>query len=170
TEKHANKIRHAGDKAKLISGNDESGLTYRGRFTKSSEVASIGYDISQKAHNALKWLIQKQGNLIDNRMFLIWGNDGEDVPGMADDNYDLYSLDSLFTEHVKKEEKKIAYTHEEFAKRVAANIDGYKKDLSYKSEINILVLDSATEGRIAVLYYRNMHKELYLERLKKWHS
>src|SRR5690625_24304 len=74
TEKHSNKIRHAADKAKLISGNDSSGFTFRGRFNKSEEVASISYNASQKAHNALRWLIDKQGTIIDQRVFLVWGN------------------------------------------------------------------------------------------------
>ncbi|MDU5950828.1 MAG: type I-C CRISPR-associated protein Cas8c/Csd1, partial [Paenibacillus macerans] len=34
----------------------------------------------------------------------------------------------------------------------------------------ILVLDSATTGRMAVLYFRNMDKELYLDRLAEWHT
>jgi len=55
------KIRGGGDKAKLISSNDSIGFTYRGRFTKPSQVARIGYETTQKAHNALKWLIEKQG-------------------------------------------------------------------------------------------------------------
>ncbi|MDV2687722.1 type I-C CRISPR-associated protein Cas8c/Csd1, partial [Alkalihalophilus lindianensis] len=38
-----------------------------------------------------------------------------------------------------------------------------------KSNVNILILDSATTGRLAVLYYRNMDKEIYLDRLAKWH-
>ena len=40
----------------------------------------------------------------------------------------------------------------------------------HDSEVNILILDSATTGRMACLYYRNMDKELYLDRLKNWHS
>jgi CRISPR-associated protein Csd1 len=32
-----------------------------------------------------------------------------------------------------------------------------------------MILDSATTGRMAVLYYRNMDKQLYLDRLARWH-
>ncbi|MEL7658190.1 MAG: type I-C CRISPR-associated protein Cas8c/Csd1, partial [Bacillota bacterium] len=53
TERHANKIRHAADKAKLISANDTAGFTFRGRFHNSREAAGISYEVSQKAHNAL---------------------------------------------------------------------------------------------------------------------
>lgn len=73
TDKHASKIRFGGDMAKIISGNDNSGYTFRGRFASKDQVATVGYDTSQKAHHALKWLITKQGQTIDGRVFLTWG-------------------------------------------------------------------------------------------------
>lgn len=166
TDKHANKIRNAGDKAKLISANDTSGFTFRGRFNKAGEVANISYDVSQKAHNALKWLINHQGKVIDQRVFLVWGNDKIDTPDPADDSFSIYSLG--LTPSSKKAEMK-SFTNEEFANEVAKALDGYHNDLSTKANVNILVLDSATTGRLAILNYRNMNKELYLNRLKKWH-
>ncbi|MGX1461216.1 CRISPR-associated protein Csd1 [Bacillus thuringiensis] len=166
TDKHAKKIRNASDQAKLISSNDLRGFTFRGRFTTSNEVANISYDVSQKAHNALKWLINKQGKIIDQRVFLVWGNDAEDVPDIVEDSYNIFSMDIRGT---KKREIK-SYTHEQFANEVAKAIDGYKNNLSSSENVNILLLDSATTGRLAVLYYRNMDKNLYLNKLKSWHS
>lgn len=72
TDKHPSKIRNSGDKAKLISGNDESGFTYRGRFTTKGQAVSVGYDVSQRAHNALRWLIQKQGYTRDDCAIVSW--------------------------------------------------------------------------------------------------
>ncbi|WP_347490212.1 type I-C CRISPR-associated protein Cas8c/Csd1 [Desulfoscipio sp. XC116] len=163
TERHANKIRHAADKAKLISANDTSGFTFRGRFKTSREAASISYDISQKAHNALKWLIHRQGKTIDNRVFLVWGNDPVSVPNPNDD-----ALDTI--RHSNRETEREPDTDKHYADEVRKAIDGYRNDLTYKSQVNILVLDSATTGRMAVLYYRNMDKELYLDRLTQWHE
>lgn len=60
TYKHPSKLRNTGDKAKLISANDESGFTYRGRFADKTEAISVSYEFSQKMHNALRWLIQRQ--------------------------------------------------------------------------------------------------------------
>ncbi|MFI3138077.1 MAG: type I-C CRISPR-associated protein Cas8c/Csd1, partial [Methylococcaceae bacterium] len=57
--KHPAKIRHSGDKAKLISSNDSSGYTYRGKFFEDTQACGIGFEVSQKAHNALAWLIQR---------------------------------------------------------------------------------------------------------------
>ncbi|TDQ37158.1 type I-C CRISPR-associated protein Cas8c/Csd1 [Aureibacillus halotolerans] len=163
TERHANKIRHAADKAKLISANDTSGFTYRGRFKTSKEAVGISYDVSQKAHNALKWLIQKQGKTIDDRVFLVWGSDNEQLPAPDDDPYDFFQDDD-------DEQDVIANTLYLYANEVAKAIDGYKSDLETKADVSIMILDSATTGRMAVLYYRSMEKELYLNRLKAWHA
>jgi len=65
-----------GGNAKLISSNDENGFTYRGRFTADWQAATIGYEASQKAHNALRWLIANQGTLIGGRAFLCWNPQG----------------------------------------------------------------------------------------------
>ncbi|MGG4039358.1 type I-C CRISPR-associated protein Cas8c/Csd1 [Heyndrickxia ginsengihumi] len=166
TDKHANKIRNAADKAKLISANDSSGFTFRGRFNKSNEVANISYEVSQKAHNALKWLIQRQGKIIDQRVFLVWENEKVNTYDPHEDAYDLFSLDPAQSE---KTERK-SYTNEEFAQQFSKVIDGYQNELPADSKVNIMILDSATTGRLAVLYYRNMNQNLYLDRLVKWHS
>ncbi|MEF2292555.1 type I-C CRISPR-associated protein Cas8c/Csd1 [Virgibacillus dokdonensis] len=163
TERHANKIRHAADKAKLISANDTSGFTFRGRFNKSLEAASISYDVSQKAHNALKWLILRQGYMLDERVFLVWGNDQLQTVMPIDDTFSIHP-----TAAVVEESKTNTLDH--FANEVAKAFAGYKHDLSITSNVTILIVDSATTGRLGVLYYRNMNKELYLQRLEHWHS
>jgi len=163
TERHANKIRHSADKAKLISANDNTGFTFRGRFKTSKEAAAISYDVSQKAHNALKWLIHRQGKTIDNRVFLVWGNDNNPIPDPDEDAWDLM-------QHADRQIEKEPDTDKPFAEEVKKAIGGYRNNLSYDVDVNFLILDSATTGRLAVLYYRNMNKELYLDRLEAWHE
>ncbi|MFB4212493.1 type I-C CRISPR-associated protein Cas8c/Csd1 [Shouchella sp. JSM 1781072] len=163
TERHANKIRHAADKAKLISANDTSGFTFRGRFNKSVEAMGISYDVSQKAHNALKWLIVKQGKAIDDRVFLTWANNDESLPDPGADAASFFYDDD-------EEEETEAVTGEGVAKEVSKAIGGFRHDFDYKLDVNFLTLDSATTGRMAVLYYRNINKELYLNRLESWHK
>lgn len=169
TDRHANKIRNAADKAKLISANDTTGFTFRGRFVQSKDAASISYEVSQKAHNALKWLIIRQGKTIDDRVFLVWGNDALYIP---DPSEDTFALDPEAIPDVVHKSN----TNEALAHEVAKALDGYKNKLGdgmashFQSAVNILVLDSATTGRMAVLYFRNMNKELYLDRLAKWHT
>nr|WP_223280494.1 type I-C CRISPR-associated protein Cas8c/Csd1 [Virgibacillus halodenitrificans] len=163
TERHANKIRNAADKAKLISANDTSGYTFRGRFKSGADVASISYDVSQKAHNALKWLIHRQGKVVDQRVFLVWGNENLDLPNPTEDPFSLNLLPET-------PPKKKADTQKEFAREIATAIDGYKNDLSHRADVNIIILDSATTGRLGVNYYRNLDKDVYLRKLKTWHT
>lgn len=162
TTSYANKIRHAADKAKLISGNDTSGFTFRGRFTISDEVANISYEVSQKAHNALKWLIRSQGKMIDGRVFLVWENALNIIPDPIEDTH------SFFEESAKEEI--ISFTNQEFAREVSRALDGYKMKLSPTTNINILVLDAATTGRMSIMYYRNLDNSVYFDRLKQWHQ
>ncbi|WP_028592958.1 type I-C CRISPR-associated protein Cas8c/Csd1 [Paenibacillus massiliensis] len=170
TERHANKIRNAGDKAKLISANDTSGFTFRGRFVESKDAANISYEVSQKAHNALKWLINRQGKIIDDRAFLAWSIDSVYIPDPIEDTFAL-DPDVMPTVVLKSN------TNEALAYELAKALGGYKNKLGdgadaqfQSASVNIMVLDSATTGRMAVLYYRNMNKEIYLDRLNEWHS
>lgn len=169
TERHANKIRHAADKAKLISANDTSGFTFRGRFTQSRDAASISYDVSQKAHNALKWLVNRQGKTIDQRVFLVWGNNVLDLPDPSEDTFAL-DPEAIPAVIVKSS------TNTTLATELDKALDGYRNkitaesDYFFNSEANIMILDSATTGRMAVLYYRNFNMEIFFDRLKDWHT
>lgn len=165
TELHAKRIRHPADQAKLISANDTSGFTFRGRFHDGREAAAISYKVSQEAHNALKWLINRQGKSIHNRVFLVWTYDGKPIPDTLYDSYDIFSS-SVQDETLKR----TGFTNKEFAREVASALDGYKHSLTIGTMVNILVLDAATPGRMAVIYYRNIEKNEYFDRLKQWHS
>ena len=77
---HPAKLRHGGDKAKLISANDSSGYTYRGRFTSDEEALGVGFVATQKAHNALRWLIERQGYRNGDQVFVAWEPTGKTIP------------------------------------------------------------------------------------------
>lgn len=173
--RHPNKLRNSGDKAKLISANDSSGFTYRGRFKESIEVGNISYDVSQKAHNALKWLIDRQGKQVDGRIFLVWGSKNPDMPYIADDlsshmftdfNNFLAQRDAMLVQ--KADPKKV------LAKQYGQLISGIKKNLNIEEhedeKVYILTLDAATPGRLAVLYYRDLDSKDYFEKLIIWHE
>lgn len=167
TVRHANKIRHAADKAKLISANDTSGFTFRGRFREATDVANISYEVSQKAHNALKWLIQRQAKVIDERVFLVWSNLHVDAPDPMEDTYDLSF--ALASSSVQLQEEREPETNQFAATELAKALRGYRNQLPKRARVSVLVLDSATTGRMAVLYYRDLDFHLYVERLIDWH-
>lgn len=166
TERHAKKIRYSADNAKLISSNNDFGFTFKGRFKVSRDSAIISYEVSQKAHNALKWLINRQGRMINGRVFLFWGNEKLDIVSPMDDFFNYLLQEEQ--EEVEREVK--SNTFQEYAEMIQKSFMGFKQDLSFTSEINILVLDAATPGRMNVQYYRNMNKELYLKQLENWHK
>ncbi|QQE75939.1 type I-C CRISPR-associated protein Cas8c/Csd1 [Brevibacillus composti] len=160
-DKHASRIRNSADKSKLISANDTSGFTFRGRFRNSRDAVSISYEVSQKAHNALKWLIDRQGFIVDGKVFLVWGPDRLEVPDPFGDTFSLYQ---------DEEEASGDLAHKEYANQIRRAIGGYRFDGDYKAKVIIMVLDAATPGRMSIVYYRDLNKELFLDRLQQWHE
>ena len=165
TKKHQSKIRSNGDSAKLISANDDIGFTYRGRFSESNQVVSVAYETSQKAHNALKWLVDKQGQKFGNpkegqKVFVAWGTQNQDVPKLFEDTEDC-----IFG----KEEAATISTEKEFAERLNRAIAGYGCNLDTKTEIAIIGLDAATTGRLSITYYRELNGSDFLNRVENWH-
>ena len=160
---HPSKIRNTGDKAKLISSNDSTGFTYRGRFAEPNQVVQVGYEVSQKAHNALKWLIQKQGRNFGDRVFLLWGTNKEKTPDLTADTLDLCSFETV----------DYAYTKEEIADRFNKAIAGYNAEIDSYTNLVLIGLDAATTGRLSITFYREFHgkqgNEL-IERIKEWHE
>ncbi|WP_433922696.1 type I-C CRISPR-associated protein Cas8c/Csd1 [Paenibacillus taichungensis] len=165
-DKHASRIRHSGDKSKLISANDSSGFTYRGRFRSSRDAAVVSYEASQKGHNALKWLIDRQGTTIDGKVFLVWGSTSLDLPEPQEDTFSLWDEDD--------EEATVSgdTTHKEFALQIRKAIGGYRYDGEYNSkhEVTLMTLDAATPGRMSIMYYRSLDQNEYLDRITAWHE
>lgn len=163
TSQHPNKIRNSGDKTKLISSNDNSGFTFRGRFTEANQVASISYEVSQKAHNALKWLIERQGRTIDGRVFLTWGLDELEVDSPVET--------PIQTKPFEEPQEEVQTMHS-LAKAYGKLLAGYKASTEVRNgkKIYIMTLDAATPGRLAVLYYRCFDVEEYFGKLQKWHE
>lgn len=163
TSQHPNKIRNSGDKTKLISSNDNSGFTFRGRFTEANQVASISYEASQKAHNALKWLIERQGRTIDGRVFLTWGLDELEVDSPVET--------PIQTKPFEEPQEEVQTMHS-LAKAYGKLLAGYKASTEVRNgkKIYIMTLDAATPGRLSVLYYRCFDVEEYFGKLQKWHE
>ena len=178
SENHPKKIRHSGDQAKLISSNDSSGFTYRGRFDTADEAVTISYEVSQKAHNALKYLIQKQGERIGEKVFLLWGTKGENIPEITVDTLDFSDNDEAYdwSNFTNSNEDTSIYADVKnaSAKRFNNAIMGYKKNIDYDSEYAIIGLDSATTGRMSVIYYREYFgkKQIgdLLDNIERWHT
>lgn len=145
--------------AKLISSNDTSNFTYRGRFCTADEAMTVSYEASQKAHNALKWLITNQSVIIGNRSFLCWSPEGVKVPSMVKSVLDFFGI----PEETSTEPSN-------YQKQLSDALWGYKietKNLP-ASKVVIVEFDAATSGRLAITAYREMATMDYFEHLVKW--
>lgn len=178
-DSHPAKLRNAGDKAKLISSNDSSGFTYRGRFTDDSQVAALGFEITQKAHSALRWLLARQGKVFyvksggqaKPRLALVaWAVSAVNVPDPLADSDDLLSDISIETDIKKIEKNSLGFTAQEFGVRLSKYLSGYSVKIGKTDEIIVMGIDSATPGRMAVSYYRELTGSDFLKRLESWHQ
>ncbi len=178
TTKHPRNIRRPGDGAKLISSNDETGFTFRGRFLMPEEACTVGYEVSHKAHNALRWLIARQGYHNGNQAVVAWAVKGVDVPNPGDwqpmEEIDFYAdEEDLTPQQTQSEQTGSAHKDfgQTFSRRLAKALSGYKANLDDKDGIAVLALDAANpsgKGRLSVTFYREQIAHEYLEKLKHW--
>lgn len=102
------KIRNEGDGAKLISANDESNYTFRGRFASKEEAFAIGYEDSQKAHNALKWIIRKQGSNYGSMCFVTWESNSKEVLDWEDGSDEICAKAEELSRNAEDDPDKMA--------------------------------------------------------------
>lgn len=177
---HPAKLRHSGDKAKLISSNDTGGYTYRGKFIDTNQACSIGFDTTQKAHNALRWLISRQGSRNGDQVYVAWALSGADIPKPLADAWELFMSDDEFElERADTNESPdtapVTQDHgrdlgEAYARQLKKYMAGYAAKLGQNEQIIIMGLDSATPGRMGIIYYRELFAHDFLDRLKAWHE
>lgn len=173
-DQHPSKLRHAGDKAKLVSSNDNSGYTFRGRFLDADQAAGVGFEITQKAHNALRWLIERQGYRNGDLVYVAWCPKGVEIPDPFADTRELFGLDETVKESSNDDLQRFAATGHDvgqhFANQLNAALAGYKTTLKPHNQVVVMGVDSATPGRLSITYYRNLLGSGFLERIKTWHA
>lgn len=169
TYKHPSKIRNAGDKAKLISSNDESGFVYRGRFDSKEQVFAVSYDFSQKVHNALKWMIQRQGVPIDSMVILVWENNSRPLPKIIENPEELEYLEMEDEVMEDMEENFYPDTLPAYRNRLRKIIWGEAAHFEIKSKAMVMALDAATTGRLSMPLYVEMATSDFLYHIEKWH-
>lgn len=178
---HPKRIRNSGDGGKLISSNDRSGFTFLGRFLlntvmlngKKEEIAvqsaSVSTEVSQKAHSALRWLIDRQSYRDGDQVIVSWAVSGKQIPDP------LYDSNSLFDESDEERIKEIDQVPiddagQTFARKLSKKIAGYQQTLGESTDIIVMGLDSAGLGRISITYYRELDKNEFFERIESWYS
>ncbi len=168
------KIRGEWDtKASLISSNDSSNFSYRGRFltkdkdTGYNEAVSVGYEMSQKIHNALKWIIRRQGFSRDGVCVVTWESNLLSLPEFYDGSLGI--LENQVEEDIFGEvEEESTDTNYVTANDFNMALDGYMKQIDDASRMVILALDSASPGRLAITYFKELNSSDYLLNIQKW--
>ncbi len=144
--------------AKLVSANDESGFTYRGRFQDKDQAVTISYQVSQKAHNALRWLAVNQGvsrigGADLGRTFLCWNPQGAKLPSFI-----LPGLEM-------PEENR---TPTQYQQQLRNTLKGWQDSLPSDATAVITAFDAATSGRLSLTYYNELQGSDFLNRLHQW--
>lgn len=167
---HPKRIRHAGDGAKLISANDSSGYTFRGRFTDDTgfQASGVGYEVTQKAHNALRWLIHRQAYRQGDQVIVCWAVGGHPVPDPFSSTLDL--IDEPDAIESAPQLALHADAGQALAQRLRQKLSGYGAQLGATNDVVVIGLDSATPGRMAIAYYRELKRSELLERVESWHT
>lgn len=187
---HSKKIRNEGDGAKLISSNDESYYTFRGRFTTKEQAFSIGSETSQKMHNALKWIIRKQGRSFDTLTMVTWESDLKDMPSWDVDTETISSaavsettpeereddFSSQFQDDIpegwgdEENETSLSDGNPMTARQFYSALEGYRKQVENTSRMILMAFDAATTGRLSLAEYKTLETERYLDNIQKWHE
>ena len=187
---HPAKIRNAGSSAKIISSNDTSNFTFRGRFLTDSEACQISSEATQKSHSALRWLIKKQGVAVgDGLSVVVWNQAGDDFPPLTAGSTDLLPVKSRtadenqkdeddvlfdfgFDEPEKEEPQGIYSTSSEFASAMNKRLLGYYGDIKNPQNIMVMAIKEATpgQGRVSIILYRELQNSDMLKALESWHN
>ncbi len=157
---HPAKLRKSDDKAKIISADDDKNFTFRGRFHTAQEACQISENVSFKAHNALRWLIEKQGTRVgDGLTFVEWNAAGNLPPPVLCGGMDLYGDED--TEYT---------TDAAFAAAVNRSLHGYFADIQNPGKNMIMGLNAATRGRMSIVLYREIVQTDFIDMLNAWHT
>lgn len=159
--------------AKLISAKDsEFPFQYKGRFVDDRSAAVVSFDASVRAHNALTWLIGRQGMQKYGMIWVVWNTNGAMMKVPIDEE------NSLFEEEEDEEDaasETVINTFEHYAREVNSAACGYGGRLhDYDPERTncavILGLEAATDGRMSVTYYQECAGNEYVKRLEDWYK
>jgi CRISPR-associated protein Csd1 len=167
---HPKRLRSSKDQAKLISSDDDTGYTFRGRFERAAQASSVGSAVSQKAHSALRWLIARQGYLdnASNQAFVAWSVAGKSIPDPFADTARLFAVAGM--EDGADNAPYTGDAGQHFSLRLSRAIAGYRAKLGDADDIVVMGLDSATPGRLAITFYRELTGSEFLDRVLEWHG
>lgn len=173
---HPKKISNASANSKLISDNDKTNYTFRGKFSGSFEAVSIGYETSQKAHQFLRYLINDRGYYCGEQVILSLtiGSTENILPPPLEDTKSIYDMMQASQTRTDTDSQIIlrAITGFDYTEALNKSLSGfgYAKTLNQHAKTAVIALDAATTGRLSITFYRELDRTEYLENIAKWHD
>ena len=169
--------------AKLISAKDDDfPFRYCGRFTEKGSAAQVSIIASSKAHNTLKWLLERQGFRRFGMYFVGWNID-EPVMDVDEEELPPDEHDEDMPDEAKRPSRAPdtleAYVNALF-RSISSRTGDYKRasdpddqtdDMKRRvSWIVLMGMQAATDGRMSITYYQEMPGNQFVERVEKWHQ
>lgn len=167
--------------AKLISANDATNFTFRGRYVDRDEALIIDALASQKIHSTLKWLVGNNGTITGTQAIVIWAVDSKPIEHIVDCFGDSFDVDESLPDYddrtdYDKLQEAYGQTEINYAERFGKLLRGYGGNPSldwmrkHERRIAIAIFDAATTGRLSVTFYRELTENEYIENVLQWHK
>lgn len=172
------KIVNVNGNAKLISANDNTNFTFRGRFANRDEALSIDTLTSQKIHTTLRWLAANNGTLTGSQDIVIWAIDGHPTDNVLDPTGNSRDVAEQVDDRTDSEKLIDAnvQTYANYAKQFGKLLRGYGNEKvlqqmqQHSRRIVVTIFDAATSGRLSVTFYRELSQNEYIESVLQWHE
>ncbi|MCL2163473.1 MAG: type I-C CRISPR-associated protein Cas8c/Csd1 [Oscillospiraceae bacterium] len=171
-EKHPKGINMSTYGAKLVSCNDNTNYTYKGRFNKAEQANSISSEASHKAHAMLKYLIATQGYKCDTQAVVAWAiDDGAAQPDPFANTEDILGLyESVSDDKQIEAQTEIAADYSNKLRNALSSKGGADSLKNMSRRVAIIAVDAATTGRMGVTFYQELQSDEYVESIIHWHE
>lgn len=167
--------------AKLISANDATNFTFRGRYVDRDEALVIDALASQKIHSTLRWLVSNNGTITGTQAIVIWAVDSKPIERIVDCFGDSVDVDESLPDYddrtdYDKLQDAYGQTEVDYAERFGKLLRGYGGNPSldwmrtHRRRMAIAIFDAATTGRLGVTFYRELTEDEYIENVLQWHK
>ena len=158
--------------AKLVSCNDETNYTYKGRFVKSEQANTISAEASHKAHAMLKYLIANQGYKCDSQAIVVWAvDDGSVQADLFEDSLGLCgAVIQTEKDKIQEAQGKIATDYARQLREVLSGKGNVQNLDNQLRRVAVMAMDAATTGRMGITFYQDLSENEYVERIITWHE
>ena len=165
--------------AKLLSANDSTNFTFRGRFSSKEQALLVDSASSQKINSTLRWLVNNHGTLTGNQAIVVWAIKRPEEKPVLNPQSGSFDFDDSFSS-IADESKALHddisdalnATNVQYAKIFSRVLRGYEgaEDLKkHNDPMVVVILDAATTGRLGVTFYCELQKDEYIKRILQWH-